>query len=81
MNEERKGKKNKREAGWKPKDQRLLIALSGHLEFAPAHAQLRDCCCWFWIPEKMLSECGERNHPTPTTPAAVVNNLQQLPHC
>lgn len=52
LNEERRGAKSKKKAEWKPKDQRLLMALGRHREHASAH----DRCYWSWTTEKMQPE-------------------------
>lgn len=46
LNEERRVTKSKQNAGLIPKDQRLLVALGGHLELASADALLENCCYW-----------------------------------
>lgn len=46
LNEERRGIKNKEDAGWIPKDQRLLVPLGGHLELASADALSESCSYW-----------------------------------
>lgn len=77
----RRGVKNKEEAGWKPKDQRLLMALGGHFGLAPALALLRNCRCWFWSPRKDAvgaKVAGDRSHSITTTTTHPLH-LQLLP--
>lgn len=71
LNEERRVAKSKKEAEWKPKDQRLPMALDRHLEHASAH----DCGCWSWTTKKMQPEPGQLKIGTTPPPL----HLQLLP--